>query len=138
MTTQLVEMHNVEAGYPWSISITLAHQDGTEYDFGESPDFRAHIRKKRGDAELLAELTTSGGHIAATGGTITVTIPAQATADLAPLIGTTGRYPDRAEVLMDIAREDVTPHQHLGIVMELVVTMPLTLNPDVTYPEAAP
>lgn len=82
----------------------------------EGAAFTAHLRSSVSSAEVLAELTSANGGIARIGDhAIELTIGADLTAQLTP-----------GSAVLDVARTDTPGPQHLGFMLEIPVTLPVT------------
>ena len=101
----------IMAGYNWSLRI--------ETDISAFPSgvaITGHVRRKVGDATILATLSTAGAQIVRVDDThIDIAIPGATSKDWPP--GT---------VTMDFVRTDVDPDAYLGFVLTVPVALPVT------------
>ena len=98
-------------GYAWRLQI-----EAEAPVFAEGASYAGHLRLKPSDSTLLAELTSADGgieHISDMVLELSLT-PSQ-TAGLSP-----GR------VVLDLVRTDLVPDLHLGFLIEIPVTLPVT------------
>ena len=111
MTTTVQAGPAVVAGYNWSLRI-----EANSAAFPAGVAITGQVRRKVGDATILATLTTAGGQIVRVDDThIDISIPGATSKDWAA-----------GNVVMDFVRTDVNPDSYLGFILTVPVVMPVT------------
>lgn len=111
MTTTVQNGSAIMAGYNWSLRIQA---DTAAFPAGVA--ISGHVRRKVGDDEVLALLTTANGRIARFDDRhIDISIP-----------GSVSQNWKAGTVVMDFVRTDVDPDAYLGFILTVPVQLPVT------------
>lgn len=111
MTTSIQTGAAIVAGYRWSLRIKA---NTTAFPSGVA--ITGHVRRKIGDANVLATLTTDNGKIVRVdNNNIDIFVDGETSKDWTP--GT---------VVMDFVRTDVDPDAYLGFILTVPVSLPVT------------
>lgn len=87
--------------------------------FPEAAAFAGQLRRTVSDSTVLATISTAnGGVLRRDARTLEIVFPPEVTAGLSP-----------GSVVLDLVRTDVSPDQHLGFVLDIPVSLPVTRLP---------
>jgi hypothetical protein len=110
-TTTVTEGPAVLIGYAWRLQI-----EAEAPVFPEGASYAGQIRARAGAADVLATLTSANqGILRISDRVLELALSPDQSAGLAP-----GR------VVLDLVRTDLTPDLHLGFLLDLPVTQPVT------------
>ncbi|KGK99842.1 hypothetical protein [Thalassobacter sp. 16PALIMAR09] len=111
MSVAIVEGPAILIGYAYRLDL-----EAEASLFPETADIIAQVRIKPSATDILATLTTADGTlIRQSDCLLSLTIPAQYTANLEP-----------GSVVLDMVRVDVSPALPLGFLLEIPVMLPIT------------
>ncbi|MDV7272078.1 hypothetical protein RYZ20_14375 [Thioclava sp. A2] len=87
--------------------------------FPETATFAGQLRRAVSDSAVLATISTAnGGVLRRDARTLEIVVPPEVTASLSP-----------GHVVLDLVRTDVSPDQHLGFLLDIPVSLPVTRLP---------
>lgn len=114
MSTMMAQGPAIVIGYDYRVRL-----ETDAAVFAEGASYLAQVRLKPSSTAILVTLTSLSGDIERVNDTcINLRIPATATASMAP-----------GSVVLDVVRDDLDPHQHLGFSLEIPVMLPITRGP---------
>ena len=110
-TTTTTEGPAILVGYAWRLQI-----EADAPVFAEAAAYAGQVRVKSSDPDVLAEITSAGGGILRISETVLeLALRPDQTATFTP-----GR------VVLDLVRTDLIPPRHLGVFLEIPVSLPVT------------
>lgn len=87
--------------------------------FPETATFAGQLRRTVSDSAVLTTISTAnGGVLRRDARRLEIVLPPEVTAGLSP-----------GHVVLDLVRTDVSPDQHLGFVLDIPVSLPVTRLP---------
>ena len=111
MAQQRISGRPIEIGYAWRQRLRWATEQ-----FGPGATLRAHVRARRNDKTILAELTTANGGLVIVSTTeVDIVLSAAATATM-----------KEGSVVTDLIRTDASPVSPIGITITIPVQLPVT------------
>ena len=87
--------------------------------FPETATFTGQLRRTVSDSTVLATISSeNGGVLCRDARRLEIVLPPEVTASLSP-----------GSVVLDLVRTDVSPDQHLGFLLDIPVSLPVTRLP---------
>lgn len=114
MTASVQEGPIILIGYTYRLQLQA------EADlFPETATFAGQLRRTVSDSAVLATISTAnGGVLRRDARTLEIVVPPEVTAGLSP-----------GHVMLDLVRNDLDPDQHLGFLLDIPVSLPVTRLP---------